>query len=270
MGKNVKGHIFNLKKYAVHDGPGIRTTVFFQGCPLNCWWCHNPESQVSSENGIPVSSQRNCLRPYHRQLPYEQAWEVTAEEILDEIRKDRIFYEESGGGVTFSGGEPFMQPRFLEELLNRCREEGIHTVVDTSGYVSTTVLQKLLGRINLLLFDLKFVNNDKQFRYTAVSVKPVLKNLDLVVKHAAEVIVRIPLIPGITDTDENLSQLADYLDRMEFAGEINLLAYNPLGEDKYKKLNKERKLGKLKHQTPDELDHMKTFFEKYRFDVTYG
>ncbi|MBN2365084.1 MAG: glycyl-radical enzyme activating protein, partial [Calditrichaeota bacterium] len=185
-------------------------------------------------------------------------------------RKDLVFYEESGGGVTFSGGEPFGQSRFLKKLLLGCREERIHTAVDTSGYVSPAILHDLSPLIDLILFDLKFIDNEKQYHYTGVSVKPILKNLMWLQEHKRELIVRIPLIPGITDTDENLKNLAKYLYEINYSGRIDLLPYNPLGEDKYKKLNKERKLGKLKHQSVDELNHMKTIFMRYGFNMTNG
>jgi pyruvate formate lyase activating enzyme len=129
-----KGIIFNLKKYAVHDGPGIRTTVFFQGCSLNCIWCHNPESRATKGKKILSEAERNCLRPFATKIEENSAREVSVKELMNEIKKDAIFYSESNGGVTFSGGEPLLQLDFLLELLKQCQKEHIHTAVDTAGY----------------------------------------------------------------------------------------------------------------------------------------
>jgi pyruvate formate lyase activating enzyme len=135
----VKGVIFNIQRFSVNDGPGIRTTIFLKGCPLSCGWCHNPEGrqfEPSAINGNEIGS------------------ELTTGELLTEIGKDRIFYEESGGGVTFSGGEPLAQPEFLEEMLTRCRDNGFHSAIDTSGYADKALFKKILPITDLFLFDL--------------------------------------------------------------------------------------------------------------------
>ncbi len=248
MSSSLQGYIFNLKRYAVHDGPGIRTTVFMQGCPLSCVWCHNPESQVlPPRKGQQQPVERNCIRPFYRPIPYKNALPITVDELFTEIRKDLVFYEESGGGVTFSGGEPFMQSRFLKEILYRCRLEDIHTAVDTSGFIPQQLLQQLSPLIDLFLFDLKFINDEAHLQHTGLSNNRILINLEWLVSNNEEIIIRIPLIPGFTDSADNLASLAVYLQHLNYSGRIDLLAYNPMGEEKYKKLNKEQKITNLKN-----------------------
>lgn len=264
------GLIFNLKKYAVHDGPGIRTTVFMQGCPLNCWWCHNPESRKKMRSGPVLENEYNCLRPYYRKIPYQKALKVTVDEIMQELRKDLIFYEESGGGVTFSGGEPLMQPGFLQQLLWVCKTENIHTVVDTSGYAEWPLYEKILPAVDLFLFDLKILDSKQHKRYIGVPNKLIIENLQKLLKAHKEVYIRIPLIPGITDTPGNLLQIADFLKNLGNIQRIDLLPYNPMGEEKYNKLNRNLKLSNMKHQSDQELKKIQTLFKPYGFEVNVG
>ncbi len=145
------GIIFNIQQFSVNDGPGIRTTVFFKGCPLGCWWCHNPESKsfdIEKINGKTLGQ------------------EYTVDELFKEIEKDRIFYEESNGGVTFSGGEPFSQPKFLKEILVRCKKNGISTAIDTSGYIDTNILKQFVKITDLFLYDLKLIDPVLHLKYT--------------------------------------------------------------------------------------------------------
>jgi pyruvate formate lyase activating enzyme len=264
------GYIFNLKKYAVHDGPGIRTTVFMQGCPLDCWWCHNPESRKKMRSGTGAQNKKNCLRPYYRKIPYQKAIKITVNEVMRELRKDLIFYEESGGGVTFSGGEPLMQPDFLLQLLKACNKENIHTVVDTSGYAEWKLYKQIIEVVDLFLFDLKIFDQIQHKKYIGVSNEKILENLEKLVAHGKPVNIRIPLIPGVTDEPKNLLQIANYLNDLPEIERIDLLPYNPMGEEKYNKLNRELKLSNLKHQSDRELKEIQAIFKNYRFEVTIG
>jgi pyruvate formate lyase activating enzyme len=271
LSSSLKGYVFNLKRYAVHDGPGIRTTIFMQGCPMHCVWCHNPESQPSPPRRISRHpDERNCIRPFYRPIPYKKPLTVTVDELFSEIRKDRIFYEESDGGVTFSGGEPFMQSRFLKEMLYKCQQDDIHTAVDTSGFVPLQLMQQMSDLIDLFLFDLKFINDDDHIRYTGLSNERILKNLEWLIGHKKPLAIRIPLIPAITDTQENLTSLAIYLQDLDYSGPIDLLPYNPMGEVKYKKLNQEQKIAKLKHQSDQELNRFVNIFSGHGFQVRIG
>ncbi|NOQ97616.1 MAG: glycyl-radical enzyme activating protein [Calditrichae bacterium] len=264
------GYIFNLKKYAVHDGPGIRTTVFMQGCPLDCWWCHNPESRQTMRPGTVVKNEYNCLRPYYRKIPYQEALKVTVDEIMRELRKDLIFYEESGGGATFSGGEPLMQPEFLHQLLQACKNENIHTAVDTSGYADWQLYKKILPAVDLFLFDLKIIDQIQHKKYIGVSNKRILENLHKLLGEDKDIYIRIPLIPGITDTQLNLHQIADYLNNLPKIKRIDLLPYNPMGEEKYNKLKRNQKLANLKHQKDRELKDIQAVFKACGFEVYIG
>ena len=248
-----KGIIFNLKKYAVHDGPGIRATVFFQGCSLNCIWCHNPESRVTEGKKILNQADRNCLRPFSVKIEENSAREVSVKELMAEIKKDAIFYSESNGGVTFSGGEPLLQTDFLLELLKQCQKENIHTAVDTAGYVPWENFTKIYEYVDLFLYDLKLIDDKKHVKYIGVSNKLILENLNKLSQIKQNIIVRIPLIPGITDKNKNLQEIVSYLKKTKTIKRIDLLPYNPMGEEKYKKLKISNILGKMKHQTEKQL-----------------
>ncbi|MFO7890106.1 MAG: glycyl-radical enzyme activating protein, partial [bacterium] len=204
------GTIFDIKKYSIHDGPGIRTTVFFKGCPLRCWWCQNPESQNTKPDIIPAGISK---RKFHIQYKKDKeliGMEMTAEEVMAEIRKDIIFYDESGGGVTFSGGEPLFQPDFLHQLLFKCKKEDIHTAVDTCGYASREVVERIIPLTDLFLFDLKLMDDQEHKKYTGVDFQPIKDNLIFLSNQNSVISIRIPVIPGITDTKVNLDKMIQF------------------------------------------------------------
>jgi pyruvate formate lyase activating enzyme len=256
-----RGIIFNINKYAVNDGPGIRTTVFLKGCPLNCQWCHNPESRYSaveqsnSENlkkilNLPLSDTKNTI-----------GLVVTADEVMKEVLKDSLFYEESGGGVTFSGGEPMMQPEFLYTLLCRCKEKGIHTAIDTSGYASTESFKRISEVTDSFLFDLKIIDNKLHIKYTGVPNRLIHENLTTLDDLGKELRIRIPLIPGITDTEENLDDVIRFIKLLKNATNIDLLPFNELIDGKYRRLEKKLELQNLKTQSDDILNQI---LEKFK------
>lgn len=257
VNKKLIGNIFDIKKFAIHDGPGIRTTVFFKGCPLRCWWCHNPESiKEISEVKYNTSDCNNSISKRY-----------TIPELFDIIKKDEVFYDESGGGVTFSGGEPLVQIKFLSEILKVCRKNHFHTAIDTSGYAPTESFAEVYENTNLFLFDLKILDDDQHEKYTGVSNELILKNLEYLNSVDAKVNIRIPLIPGITDTEENLSSISNYLLQFTNINRIDLLPYNELAEDKYRRLNQTAKLGNLQTQSKLKLDELKNYVESFGFDV---
>lgn len=259
--------VFNIQHYSVHDGPGIRTTVFLKGCPLRCQWCCNPESQsfeaqlryasfhcknclrcvqvcpqhaVTVQNGKPsfdlkkcnVCNDRKCLDScyYHALSLSGQDYETA--DLMDIILKDKEFYDNSGGGVTFSGGEPLSQAKALLPILQTCRQAGIHTAVETCGFVSENELLQVLPFINLFLVDVKIVDEQSHLFYTKQSNKQILSNLDIISKSGADLIVRVPLIPGATDTEKNIDDLIRVcLDK--HIREVNLELYHKLGVSKY-------------------------------------
>jgi pyruvate formate lyase activating enzyme len=255
----MNGIIFDIKKFALHDGPGIRTTVFFKGCSLDCWWCHNPESIRNLPERIKVKSlnKSNKLCDEPEELFGK---EYSVKELLREIKKDLVFYDESGGGVTFSGGEPLLQVKFLREILQLCNASGIKTAVDTSGYVGKDSFSKIYDYADLFLFDLKIIDDDFHRKFTGVSNKLILSNLKFLTEKGDKVIIRIPLIPEITDTEKNLSELASYLMQLKNIRKIDLLPYNEIAESKYKRFNKPSRLGSLKTQDEEKLEEIKTYF----------
>ncbi len=276
------GTIFNIQKYAIHDGPGIRTTVFLKGCPLKCGWCHNPESQsiqqeilfspdkcigcgdcykgcigkaISSIQGQRIKDNNKCSLCGNCAVncPAEAIEMIgktmTAEDLMKEIEKDRIFYEESGGGVTFSGGEPLMQLEFLHEVLHRCREVEIHTVLDTSGYSSWETLSKISSHVELFLYDIKHMNDQKHMALTGVSNRPILDNLKKLVAEGKRIWIRVPIIPGINDDDQNIAEIGSLMDSLKLR-EIYLLPYHNIAMDKYRRLGKTYGLPDI--QTPSD------------------
>lgn len=264
------GIIFDIKKYAVHDGPGIRTTVFFKGCPLNCWWCHNPESQRLQREVHKHINRRKCLNLSYSETRDVFGREVTVEEVMGEIEKDLPFYEQSSGGVTFSGGEPLMQADFLHSLLMACKKRNIRAAVDTSGYVSWNVFKKINDKVDLFLYDLKLMNDELHQKYTGVSNRLIHENLKKLTKASIPIIIRIPLIPDITDTDDNLIQIGEFVSGLENIQQIDLLPYNPIGEDKYLRLNKVNKLGHLEVQTEQKIDHIRIKLASLDLKVEIG
>lgn len=244
--------IFDIKKFAIHDGPGIRTTVFFKDCPLDCAWCHNPECK-SDGAGLHAGLSRQEL----------------FDEVFKEIKKDRIFYEQSGGGATFSGGEPLLQIGLLGDLLAACKKAGIHTAVDTCGHVDYRDFEAISDRVDLFLYDLKLMDDEVHRKYTGASNRLILENLDKLITAGTDIRVRVPLIPGITDSDENLNGIADYVASPGNARPVNLLPYNLFGRSKYKKLGKSNPLGDLQTQSEDELKRMSRIFTARGIDVSY-
>ena len=261
----MKGLIFDIKRFAVHDGPGIRTSVFLKGCPCSCRWCHNPES----------------IKPYPQKIsktifldgktfPKEEIIgnSMCVLDVMSEIRKDNIFYDESGGGVTFSGGEPLMQSEFLLELLKECKIENIHTTVDTSGFVNEGKLLEIIDYVDLFLYDLKLINNELHQKYTGVSNKMILQNLLILVNGHKQIIIRIPIIPGITDTNENLEEIIEFLSDFPTIKEINFLPYHNIASEKYKRLDMEyHSYPKVKQE---KLDRVRNMFEHAGYKVKIG
>ena len=262
------GIVFDIIKYSVHDGPGIRTTVFLKGCPLDCIWCHNPESKkLDPETTIKITRNK-LLKLSYSETKDVVGKEVTVDEIIYEILKDSLFYEQSGGGVTFSGGEPLMQPDFLQSLLQRCKEKDIHTAVDTSGYAGTEAFNKIIPFTDLFLFDLKIMDEEDHKKYTGMSNKLILRNLINLSESAKKIRIRIPLIPGITDTESNLGKIAEFLSHLKNISNIDLLPYNELSEGKNKKFSSKVQLENLKIQPNESLDKIKKTFEPLGIEIT--
>jgi pyruvate formate lyase activating enzyme len=259
---NDSGYIFDIKKFAIHDGPGIRTTVFLKGCSLDCWWCHNPESRNLKPEPISKTNNIDEIEIIGR--------EISVEEVLNEIEKDMIFYEESGGGVTISGGEALMQHDFLYSILKRCKEKNIHTALDTSGYAPIEVIRKIMDFVDLFLFDLKIIDEDIHKKYTGVSNNLILSNLEFLNSQNKDIVIRVPIIPGFTDTESNLLQLTEFIVNLNNIQGVNLLPYNKMGVEKYKRLKKIYKLSDLDAPSEERMNELKIYFEKKGIQVSIG
>jgi pyruvate formate lyase activating enzyme len=267
---NISGIIFDIKHFAIHDGPGIRTTVFFKGCPLNCWWCHNPEShKILPEKYEGCNFRCNINHSLSSQND-EVGREVTISEVMREIEKDLVFYEESGGGVTFSGGEPTMQPDFLLSLLKECKGAGLHTTVDTSGYVPTRIFEKIIDYTDLFLYDLKLMNDELHQKYTGVSNKLIHTNLKWLDENDKNIFIRIPVVPGITDSQENISETINFLTKLENISEINLLPYHKAGDGKYSRFHKENKLPQIKTPENGYMEKVADQFKTLQHKIKIG
>jgi len=258
-----KGTIFRIKKYALHDGPGIRTTVFFKGCPLSCQWCHNPEG---------IDPRPESMAPAHSATGVRQTIGkvVTVANVLQEIEKDLIFYDESGGGVTFSGGEPLLQAPFLAALLAACRQHDIHTTLDTAGYAPEKVCQAIAAQSDLIFFDLKIMDDARHRKFTGVSNRLILENLKRLAGGGRSIHIRLPLIPGITDDDSNIRQVAQFVKSLEGVQPIDLLPYHRTAEGKYRRLDKTNPMGSVPALTDERVQTVKQQLEAYGFSVNIG
>jgi pyruvate formate lyase activating enzyme len=254
-----QGLIFDIKKYSLHDGPGIRTTVFLCGCPLKCWWCQNPEGQnLSLHDLVKVRQESKASLTATKELIGR---EVSVDEVMSEIEKDRVFYEESDGGVTFSGGEPLMQDDFLNGLVDACQKSRIDTALETCGYASWEVLERVKDKIDLFLYDVKVIDASEHQKYTGVSNAIILSNLEKLDHEGKNIIIRFPVIPRITDTKENIEQVARFVRGLKVIREINLLPYNKLGKGKYEKLNR---LNRLMDLEPPSDERMRQLSERFK------
>jgi len=294
------GVVFDIKHYAIHDGPGIRTTVFLKGCPLDCAWCHNPESKHpqpefmwwptrcigcgSCEESCPegavtigdklVIDEEKCVRCgscvegcYAEALELVGR-EMSVEEVMEEVRRDSTFYRESGGGVTFSGGEPLMQLMFLAELLEACKREGFHTAVDTSGHAEQAALEKIMEYTDLFLYDVKHMDPIQHKKFTGASNELVLSNLALLRGRA--VVVRVPLVPGVNDDEDNIRRLGEYVSGLGFS-DLCLLPYHKVGTEKAHRLNRETGPQFVAEAPTDEsLDRLHGVLTEYGLSVKIG
>ncbi len=216
-----KAMIFDITRNSFVDGPGVRTTVFFKGCNLKCKWCHNPESQS-----------------FESQILFDKlcGTEMSVNEVLDIVIKDKVFYDASGGGVTFSGGECMLQIDYLAEILKRCKENGIHTAVDTAGCVKWESFKKIMSYTDMFLYDIKCATDDLHRKWTGVSNSLIIENLKkLSDTFSGDIVIRIPIIGGVNDTDTEFERIAEILSTVNYA-ELELLPYHKLGEHKYEEL----------------------------------
>lgn len=264
----MKGTITDIKRFAVHDGPGIRVTVFLKGCPLSCRWCHNPECIDPAAEVVETVTLLDRT-PFVRSRTIGR--EMQDRDLLAELAKDSVFMQESGGGVTFSGGEPLMQFGFLRRMLELCRESGMETAVDTSLFGGREQIEELVPLTELFLVDLKVMDEEVHLRYTGVSNTSILGNLCALSALGARIRVRIPVIPGVNDSAENARQAVTFLEYLSGPVEqVDLLPFHNIAGHKYARLGRENRFAGLPSTEKEELGWLKEIYEKAGFAVTLG
>ena len=218
-----KGRIFNVQRFSIHDGPGIRTIVFLKGCPLRCRWCCNPEGQQWETQQM---SQGGTVRTVGR--------DVTVREVIEEIERDRVYYNRSGGGgVTLSGGECLAQPEFSEAILRCAKDAGLTTAIETTGYADYSVIERILPYVDTVLMDIKHTDPEKHREFTSKDNALILENAKKIAKEARRLIIRTPVVPGFNDTEDEIRAIARFAKSLDGVREMHLLPYHRIGSDKY-------------------------------------
>ena len=291
---NTEGTVFNIQRYSIDDGPGIRTTVFLKGCPLRCPWCSNPESQnprpelsyrytsckkcgacadvcpngapTLTEDGIRIDRARcvvcgACVKVCLAEALKISGESMTTDKVFKVIRKDAVYYETSGGGVTCSGGEILSQPDFVASVFSRCKEEGMHTCADTSGYGSPEALDKVLAHTDLVYFDLKLADAQKHRELIGVPPDLILRNLRAIAARGIPTVIRVPLVPTYNDSDENLRAIAALTAEIVPDATVHILPYHKYGANKYAAVGMRYALDDLAENTPENLARARDVFE---------
>lgn len=298
---DTEGVLFNIQRYSLHDGPGIRTIPFFKGCPLACKWCSNPESQrpqpelmfkksdcircgkcidackqraISPDNPFFIDRERciqcgDCTRVCPTQALEMKGKRMTVSEVMRELQKEENLYRRAGGGVTLSGGEPLAQPEFARELLKACKEKGWHTAIETTGFTSKAVIEDVFPWVDLALTDIKAINPRVHEQNTGVNNRQILENL-IRISFITKTIVRVPVIPGVNDNAQEIRSIAEFARLMSGVDTLHLLPYHAFGENKYHLLGRIYPLSTAKTHSQEKMDTLKNVVESMGFHCHIG
>jgi pyruvate formate lyase activating enzyme len=299
-----KAIITNIQKYSVHDGPGIRNTVFLKGCPLSCWWCHNPETQSYKQqlmydrekcngcskcingcpqNAIKLSGEKvlvdaekcnfcgSCLDYCINCSRSISGKEYSVQELMNELEKDRTFYEQSNGGITLSGGEPMtsLHIDFVERVVNECHKKGISVMIDTCGYAPYENYKRINDKVDMYLYDIKHMDPVKHKMYTGIENVLILENLKRLSQDKVKINLRLPLIEGINTDDENIKATIDMAKTIDVY-QVNLLPYHDIAKDKYSRLNLHYDEKNMETPSKERMEWIKEQFENNKFDTRIG
>lgn len=250
---NMKGIIYDIQRFSIHDGPGIRTIVFFKGCPLRCKWCSNPESQQV----LPEKMGQKIV-----------GREVTVNEVMEQVIRDMPFYEESSGGLTLSGGEPLMQWEFARNLILAAKDKNIHVAIETSLHQTWDKLWEVIKLVDYTMFDIKISNKEKHLKYIGGDLDLIQNNIVSLIKKNIKLKARVPLIPYINDDKESIDELGKFCRRAGVKA-LELLPYHRLGESKYEQLNREYELKGILPLNPKDASNIAIYLnKKYKLEVT--
>ena len=299
----VKGQIFNIENYAIHDGQGIRTLVFFKGCPMRCQWCANPEGLTTQPELVfydhlciacgscidtcpnNALSFRNkyiqidrdrcntcgiCVENCHAEALRLNCREMTVKEVMDEIEKNIVFFKNSNGGVTLSGGEALMQLDFATEVLKNCKRKGLSTAIETCGFYAFNVLKKVIDNLDYIFYDIKHMDNEKHRQFTGVGNKIILDNLLRLQNYQVNINVRIPVLPGINDDIKNITATAKMIATLPKVKFIELLPYHRFGIHKYNELDRAYTLNEMMPPDKKDLYRLKKIFDNFHLNCKIG
>ncbi len=295
-----KGTVFNIQRSCFHDGPGIRTTAFVKGCPISCWWCANPESinpkreigflftccnqckkcvdvceeeAITFDHALHIDRSRCTLCGKCVEVCYPEALtifgkEMEVDEVLEIVKRDKIYYQSSGGGLTVSGGEPLMQPSFVFNLFKRCKEEGINTCLDSCGFGNSEDLKKMLTVVDWVLFDMKHMSPDVHKKFTGKGNELILENAGIVASSGVRMVCRIPLIPGVNDTAENIKGTAEFLKGLGSDIPVEILPYHRLGKPKFEALGRSYLMKEIEPSSREHVEEVRRAFECFEICAT--